>query len=48
VGGNALSATYLVSLFGNWQRSTIYGRIPAQQAVASGSYSDGPAIVITY
>ena len=47
-GPNKVSVTYLLALFGSWQRNTIYGRIPVGQVVASGAYSDSPAVVVTY
>jgi len=48
VGLNALGGLYLLNQFGAWQRTYVNGRIPAGQSVRSGSYSDAPAVIITY
>lgn len=48
VGANKLSVTYLLALFGSWQRSYVYGRIPAGQVVSTGAYSDAPTVILTY
>jgi spore coat protein U-like protein len=47
-GANALGGLYLLNMFGAWNRTTVYGRIDANQTVPSGAYSDSPAIVVTY
>lgn len=48
VGANKLSVIHPLTQFGTWQRSQVYGRMPAAQNVASGNYSDSLAVTITY
>lgn len=48
VGPNSAGAVYLLSLFGSVQRLSVYGAIPAGQAVRAGTYRDTPLVVITY
>lgn len=47
-GSNKLSGSYLLSGFGTFQRTLIYGRIPAGQVVSSGGYSDTVGVTITF
>lgn len=47
-GPNALGGLYLLNQFGAWQRTYVYGRIPAGQSVPAGSYADSPGVTITY
>ncbi len=47
-GANKASVLYLLNLFGSWQSTTVYGRVLAGQTVASGAYSDSPAVLISY
>jgi len=47
-GSNGISVLYLLALFGSYQRTTIYGRLPAGQQRRVGTYTDTPALVVTY
>jgi spore coat protein U-like protein len=47
-GADAVTRTYLTADFGSFQRTPVYGRIPAGQHVTPGSYVDTPGVVITY
>lgn len=42
------SQLYLLNQMGSGQTVYVYGRAAAGQAVRVGSYSDTPAVVITY
>ena len=47
-GADAVTNTYTSDLFGSYQRTPVYGRVPAGQHVTPGSYVDTPGVVITY
>ena len=48
IGIRARSETYPTNLFGSFQRSTVYGRIPAGQHVPADTYSEAPTVTIIY
>jgi spore coat protein U-like protein len=47
-GSSTVSNTFLVVLLGITANHAVYGRIPAEQAVAVGSYSDTITVTVTY
>ena len=47
-GAGAVSVTYPTNLFGSYQRSTVYGRIPTGQHVPADTYSEAPTVTIIY
>jgi spore coat protein U-like protein len=47
-GTSTVSNTFLVVLAGITANHTVYGRIPARQNVAVGSYSDTITVTVTY
>ena len=45
---NSMTNLYTANLFSSFQRSPVYGRIPAAQHVVPGTYADTVGVVITY
>lgn len=47
-GPNTFSGVYLLTGFGTYQQTPIYGRMAPGQVVTAGSYMDTPAVTITF